>query len=160
MRLDKDRALKAGEYAVEPGMSPEAIIALLESGKVVLHPVVVPEGLTVHEVYGLLAAADVLAGELPPLPPEGSLMPETYLVPRDEPRAGSSSACGRPCRRPLDELWAARRPDLPLRTPEEALVLASIIEKETAKPEEYRLVSRGLPQPAAARACRCRPTLP
>lgn len=139
--LDKDRKLKAGEYAIEPGMSPEAIIALLESGKVVLHPVVVPEGLTVNEVYGLLAATDMLTGELPPAPPEGSLMPETYLVPRDAPRALVVERMRAAMQTALDELWAVRRPDLPLHSPQEALVLASIIEKETAKPDEYRLVS-------------------
>src|SRR3954454_18498160 len=85
--LHQDRALKAGEYELAPGMSPEAIIALLESGKVLLHPVQVPEGLTVREIYALLQASEVLTGDLPPLPPEGNLMPSTYLVPRGEPRA-------------------------------------------------------------------------
>jgi UPF0755 protein len=139
--LGKDRALKAGEYAIEPGMSPEAIIALLESGKVVLHPIVVPEGLTVTEVYGLLAASDVLTGELPPEPAEGTLMPDTYLVPRDEARPDLVARMQSAMRVELDRLWQARPPDLPLRSPDEALTLASIIEKETAKPDEYRLVS-------------------
>jgi UPF0755 protein len=137
----KDRSLKAGEYAIEPGMSPEAIMGLLKSGKVLLHPVSVPEGLTVREVYAALQASTVLSGELPPLPTEGSLMPETYLVPRDEPRASIVQRMRTAMQAALDELWAARRPDLPLRTPEEALVLASIIEKETARPDEYRLVA-------------------
>ena len=100
--------LKAGEYALEPGMSPAAIIALLESGKVVLHPVAVPEGLTVREVYAILAAADVLTGELPPPPPEGTLLPETYLVPRGEPRAKVVERMRAGMRKALDELWAAR----------------------------------------------------
>ena len=139
--LGKDHGLKAGEYAIEPGMSPEAIIALLESGKVVLHPVAIPEGLTVTEVYGLLAAADVLAGELPPEPPEGSLLPETYLVPRDETRGALVGRMQAAMQAELDRLWQARPPGLPLRGPAEALTLASIIEKETAKPDEYRLVS-------------------
>lgn len=139
--LGKDRVLRAGEYALEPGMSPEAILALLESGKVVLHPIAIPEGLTVTEVYGLLAAEDVLAGPLPPEPPEGSLMPETYLVPRDEARAVLVERMQAAMQAELARLWADRRPDLPLRSPQDALVLASIIEKETAKPDEYRLVS-------------------
>jgi UPF0755 protein len=137
----RDRSLKAGEYAIEPGMSPLDILALLESGKVLLHPVVVPEGLTVHEVYAVLRSAEFLAGELPPLPPEGTLLPETYLVPRDEPRARLVERMRGGLQAVLDELWAKRRPDLALRSPQEALILASIIEKETAKPEEYRLVS-------------------
>jgi UPF0755 protein len=139
--LDKDRALKAGEYELAPGMSPEAIIALLESGKVLLHPVQVPEGLTVREIYALLQASEVLTGDLPPLPPEGSLMPSTYLVPRGEPRAKVVERMRAAMAAELERAWARRRPDLPLRSPEEALVLASIIEKETSRPEEYGLVA-------------------
>lgn len=137
----RDRGLKAGEYAIQPGMSPLAILALVESGKVLLHPIAVPEGLTVQEVYALLTASPVLAGELPPPPPEGTLLPETYLVPRDEPRAKLVERMQAAMRKALGELWARRRPDLLLRTPEEALTLASIIEKETALPEEYGLVA-------------------
>jgi UPF0755 protein len=137
----RDRDLKAGEYAIEPRMSPQDILALLESGRVLLHPVAVPEGLTVHEVYGVLRASDVLSGDQPPLPREGTLLPETYLVPRDEARARLVERMRADMRAALDQLWAGRDPDLPLRTPEEALTLASIIEKETAKPEEYRLVA-------------------
>lgn len=137
----RDRGLKAGEYAILPGMSPLDMLALVASGKVLLHPIVVPEGLTVQEVYALLQESDVLAGELPPPPSEGSLLPETYLVPRDEPRAKLVERMQAAMRKTLDELWAQRRPGLGLRTPEEALTLASIIEKETAKPEEYGLVA-------------------
>ena len=137
----RDRALKAGEYALDPGMSPDAILALLESGKVVLHPVAVPEGLTSHEVLALLAASDVLSGGLPPPPPEGTLLPDTWLVPRGEPRAAVVERMRTAMAEELARAWAARQPDLPLRTPEEALTLASIIEKETAVPAEYPLVA-------------------
>ena len=137
----RDRSLKAGEYALEPGMSPDAILALLASGKVVLHPVAVPEGLTVHEVMALLAAADVLSGDLPPTPPEGSLLPDTWLVPRGEPRAAMVERMRAAMAAELAQVWAARPPDLPLGSPEEVLTLASIIEKETAVPAEYPLVA-------------------
>lgn len=137
----EDRGLKAGEYQLVPGMSPAEILALFRSGKVLLHPISVPEGLTVQEVYALLARNDVLAGELPPLPAEGSLLPETYLVPRGETRAALVERMRTAMRDVLDEFWARRQPDLPLRSPEEALVLASIIEKETAIPAEYPLVA-------------------
>ena len=137
----RDRDLKAGEYALVPGMSPLDILNLLRSGKVLQHPIAVPEGLTVHEIYALLAASDVLAGELPEPPPEGSLMPETYLVPRGEPRARVVERMQAAMRQALEQAWAGRAADLPLRTPEEALVLASIIEKETAVPDEYPLVA-------------------
>ena len=137
----KDRSLKAGEFALEPGMSPAAIIALLESGKVVQHPVVVPEGLTVHEVFALLETTDVLSGELPALPPEGGLLSDTYLVPRGEPRAQLVERMRSAMDSAVAQAWAKRQPDLPLRSPQEMLILASIIEKETAKPEEYGLVA-------------------
>jgi len=122
-------------------MSPDAILALLESGKVVLHPVAVPEGLTVHEVLALLAASDVLSGDLPPPPPEGTLLPDTWLVPRGEPRTAIVERMRTAMAEELARAWAARQADLPLRTPEEALTLASIIEKETAVPAEYPLVA-------------------
>jgi UPF0755 protein len=137
----RDRSLKAGEYALEPGMSPVAIMVLLESGKVVLHPVAVPEGLTVREVYGLLEAGDVLRGELPPLPAEGTLLPDTYLVPRGEPRARLVERMQSAMSAALDSAWASRHADLPLGSPRDALILASIIEKETSRPEEYGLVA-------------------
>jgi UPF0755 protein len=137
----RDRGLQAGEYVVQPGMTPEAVMALLESGRVLLHPVAVPEGLTVHEVYESLRASEVLSGDLPEPPPEGSLLPETYLVPRGEERARVVERMRAGMRAALGHLWAGRDADLPLRAPEEALALASIIEKETAKPEEYRLVA-------------------
>jgi UPF0755 protein len=137
----EDKGLKAGEYQIAPGMSPVEILALLRSGKVLLHPVPVPEGLTVQEVYALLARSNILAGELPPPPAEGSLLPETYLVPRGETRAAVVERMRAAMREALDELWARRPPNLPLRSPEEALALASIIEKETAVPAEYPLVS-------------------
>jgi UPF0755 protein len=116
-------------------------VALLRSGRVLLHPIAVPEGLTVQEVFALLAGNEVLSGDLPPLPPEGTLLPETYMTPRGESRAEVVERMRAAMHVALDELWAKRRPDLGLRSPEEALVLASIIEKETAVPKEYRLVS-------------------
>lgn len=137
----RDRALKAGEYALEPSMSPDAILSLLESGKVVLHPVAVPEGLTVHEVLALVASAEVLTGDLPPAPPEGSLLPDTWLVTRGETRAALVERMRAAMGGELAKVWAARQSDLPLNSPEELLTLASIIEKETALTAEYPLVA-------------------
>ena len=137
----RDRALKAGEYALEPGMSPDAILALLESGKVVLHAVAVPEGLTVHEVLAIVAGAEVLTGDLPPVPPEGTLLPDTWLVRRGETRAAVIERMRAAMAEELAKVWAARPADLPLKTQEEALTLASIIEKETGVAAEYPLVA-------------------
>jgi UPF0755 protein len=137
----RDRALKAGEYALEPGMSPDTILSLLESGKVVLHPIAVPEGMTVHEVMALVGAADMLTGDLPPNPPEGTLLPDTWLVSRGDTRAELVERMRAAMSDELAKVWAARSPDLPLQAPEELLTIASIIEKETAVPAEYPLVA-------------------
>lgn len=137
----RDRRLQAGEYAFEPGISPDAVLAKLEAGDVLLHKVTIAEGLTVAEAFAILRDSEVLAGELPPPPPEGRLLPETYLVPRDEPRAALVERMRRALDAALAEAWAARQDGLPLASAEEALVLASIIEKETALPEEYPLVA-------------------
>ncbi|MFO1037396.1 MAG: endolytic transglycosylase MltG [Geminicoccaceae bacterium] len=137
----KDRRLQAGEYAIEPGMTPLDILDRLERGQVMLHAVTVPEGLTVYEVYGLLAGSDVLSGELPPAPPEGTLLPDTYMVPRDQDRAALVAQMRQDMTAYLDQLWAKRPPDLPLKSPAELLTLASIIEKETSISAEYPLVA-------------------
>lgn len=137
----RDRALKAGEYAFAPGITPDEVLRLLETGRVVLHPVTVAEGLTVREVFALIAASPVLSGDLPPPPAEGSLLPETYLVPRDASRGRLVERMQADMRAALERAWAARQPDLPLASPAEALILASIIEKETAVAAEYSLVA-------------------
>jgi UPF0755 protein len=137
----RDRRLQAGEYAFDPGASPDAVLGKLERGEVLLHKVTLAEGLTVAEIYAALRASEVLSGELPPPPAEGRLLPETYLVPRDEPRAALVDRMRRALDEALEWAWAARQDGLPLDTPEAALILASIIEKETALPEEYPLVA-------------------
>ncbi|GBD44718.1 Endolytic murein transglycosylase [bacterium HR40] len=137
----RDRHLKAGEYELLPGMSPEEIITKLERGAVFLHRITVPEGLTVAQIYDLLEASDVLAGALPERPPEGSLLPETYFFPRGAARAQVVAAMREAMRKALAEAWEQRSPELPLASPEELLILASIVEKETPLAEEYPLVA-------------------
>jgi UPF0755 protein len=139
--LDRDRRLQAGEYAFPPGATPDQVLSKLESGEVLLHPVTLAEGLTVAEMFAALRANPVLAGELPPPPPEGSLLPETFLVPRDEPRARLVERMQKGMQQALARAWDGRTADLPLAGPEEMLVLASIIEKETALAAEYPLVA-------------------
>ena len=139
--LGRDRGLEAGEYELTAHISPEALFRMLEQGDVLLHRVVVPEGLTTHEVYELLKHAEVLSGDLPPAPGEGALLPETYLVPRGTSRASIVQRMTEAARGELERLWPGRAEGLPLTSPEEALVLASIIEKETALASEYPLVA-------------------
>lgn len=135
------RSLKAGEFAFEPGASPASIVAALASGRVLLHPVTIPEGRTVAEIADLLAAEPALAGELGLLPPEGALLPDTYLVPRGELRTRLIQRMQGAMARALDEAWVARAPGLPLNGPGELVTLASIVERETALPGEHRLVA-------------------
>jgi UPF0755 protein len=137
----RDRKLRAGEYAFEPGVSPDAVLAKLERGEVVQHKVTVAEGLTVSEVYAILRDSPMLAGGLPPPPQEGRLLPETYLVTRDEARAAVVERMRTALDEALARAWAGRLDGLPLASAEEALTLASIIEKETALADEYPLVA-------------------
>ena len=137
----ESRELRAGEFAFEPHIAPDQVIEQLTTGNVVLHPVTIAEGLTVQEVMTQLAEDARLSGPLPKAPPEGHLMPDTYLVPRDEPRAKLVERMEKAMRRALEEVWAERVPGLPLENADQALTLASLIERETALPEEYPVVA-------------------
>ncbi len=137
----RDRTLKAGEYRFAAHMPPRAVLDLLESGRIVLHRITIPEGLTTREVHALLEAADVLEGPLPPPGRNGTLLPETWLVPRGEPRARLLERMQEAMRTSLEELWANRAPGLPYTRAEEAVILASLVERETPKKEEQPLVA-------------------
>lgn len=133
--------LRFGEYRAPAGASMAEVLELLVSGRPVQYAITVPEGLTSWEVVELLRASDVLEGEIETTPAEGSLAPETYSVTRGESRAAVIERMRRLQERTLAEAWEARDPDIPIATPEEALVLASIIEKETGVAAERARVS-------------------
>ncbi len=137
----RDRRLRAGEYRFTPGMTPAEVVERIERGLVLLHRLTIPEGLTVAQVYARIAAAEFLAGELPKRPPEGSLLPETYLFPRDAPRRVVVAEMKAAMAKTLAAAWRARDPALPLAGPEELLILASIVEKETSREDEYPLIA-------------------
>jgi UPF0755 protein len=139
--LDKARALKAGEYAFPAGVSMAAAVELLESGRTVMHRLTVPEGLTSFEVVALVEAAAALSGEIATPPPEGSLLPETYHFTRGEARGEVVGRMQRDLRAVLAELWPQRTEGLPIATPEEAIILASIVEKETGVASERAKVA-------------------
>ena len=124
-------ALKAGEYRIPARASMPEILDLLTSGRSIQFPVTVPEGLTSWAVVKLLEEEDVLSGEIAEIPAEGSLAPDTYHVDRDTPRAELIDRMQARQDDILESEWVGRAPDLPLQTPQEALILASIIEKET-----------------------------
>jgi len=135
----KGRALKAGEYTFAAAISPKQVMETLIKGETVVHRLTIAEGLQTAQILSQLAAALALSGaaladDTPP--PQGSLLPETYHFARGDSRADLIVRMQRDQARVLAEAWAGRVPGLPFKTPEEALVLASIVEKETSLPAE------------------------
>jgi UPF0755 protein len=135
--LTRERGeIKAGEYAVVPAISPEGVLDLLRSGKTIMHRLVVPEGLTTAEIIGLIEHGEALSDAVTAPPGEGEIEPDTYFYSYGDKRQGLIDRMKRAQQRVLAELWAARDPEIPLYDPEEAVILASIVEKETAVPAE------------------------
>ena len=135
------RSLKAGEYAIPSKTSMAGVLAKLRKGDVVRHSVTIPEGVTSEMAVDILMAEPVLVGAAP-VPPEGAILPETYEVTRGEDRASVLARMMDARDKLLVQLWAQRSPGLPYNTPEEAVILASIIEKETALPQERPMIAR------------------
>ena len=129
-------SLKAGEYALPAGASAFDIAVLMHDGRFVIRTFTAPEGLTSAEVVRLLNDNPVLTGAISVFPPEGSLLPETYHYSYGDARAGIIARMQKAMHDRLNELWAGREAGLPLKSAEEAVVLASIVEKETGKTEE------------------------
>ncbi|MDX9859970.1 MAG: endolytic transglycosylase MltG [Rhodospirillales bacterium] len=136
-----DGRLRAGEYAFPPAISIRDAIALLESDQTVVRRLTLVEGATVAQMMAQLRAADGLVGEIIEIPAEGTLLPETYHYSYGDSRQEVMARMAQAMDDVLDRFWAERRPDLPLASPREAVVLASIIEKETAVPEERSRVA-------------------
>ncbi len=126
----KTKALKAGEYRFLPGMSTRAVVALLQSGKTWQRKITIPEGLTVVEIIGLLTNEPVLTGDVT-TPPEGSLLPETYHFSHGDQRQAIIERMQKSMRDALQAEWEKRSAALPVKTPAEAVILASVVEKET-----------------------------
>jgi UPF0755 protein len=127
---------KAGEYEFAANISPAAAADLIDSGKVYRHKLTIPEGLTAAQIVALIDAAPALDGTIDAEPPEGTLLPDTYFYVMGNTRQELLQRMHRAMEKALSELWAKRAPNLPLASPAEAVTLASIIEKETAKPDE------------------------
>ena len=128
--------LKAGEYEFDAAISPEGVAELLASGKTVRHRLTIPEGLTSAQIVAIVNAMPELEGGPEPVPGEGTLLPETYFFSLSDKRAGIVERMHRGFAKALAELWAERGSDLPFAKPEEAVALASIVEKETGREEE------------------------
>jgi UPF0755 protein len=128
--------LKAGEYLFQPGVSMEQVLDDLVTGRSVLHGITFPEGLTSQQIVARLNADPVLSGTITTVPAEGSLMPDTYKFTRGATRQQILEQMKRADARAVAEIWQRRSPDLPIKTPEELVTLASIVEKETGKADE------------------------
>jgi UPF0755 protein len=129
------RSLKAGEYAFPSRASLSDVLDKIRRGEIVRHMVTAPEGLTSQQIVDLLTKNPILTG-LAPTPPEGALLPETYEVVRGEERSAVLERMMDAQETLLAQLWAGRQKGLPFETPQQAVTLASIVEKETGLASE------------------------
>lgn len=135
-----DQGLRFGEYEIPAAASMEEVLEIIVSGRSIQRRITVAEGLTSREVVSLLMASDLLTGTIEEIPREGALAPDTYFVARGSSRVELLARMLAAQERILEAAWEMRDADTPLRSPEEALILASIIEKETAIADERPLV--------------------
>ena len=130
------KRMKAGEYYFEKNVPMAAVMSTIVLGKELTYKVSVPEGWTTAQVVDRVSVHKSLAGELTSVPAEGTLLPDTYVFRRGTTRDGIIAEMRAAQDKLVDELWEARAPGLPFKTREEALTLASIVERETAVPAE------------------------
>jgi len=133
--------LKAGEYQFAKQSSLHDVIATIVDGKVVQHQVTIAEGQTSEQIVDLLLHNDGLTGNIREIPREGSMLPESYKFPRGTPREQVIQRMQGAQRRLVQDIWDHRMPDLPLKSADQLVTLASIIEKETGKAEERTRVA-------------------
>ena len=137
----KDKLLKAGEYRFEPQISMAEVIDKLAAGDIVYHQLTVPEGLMSIQVAEIINKAPNLGGEALPKFEEGGFLPETYTYKYGDTKQDVWNEGKAAAQKVLMQAWENRDDDLPVKNPEELLVLASIIEKETAIDEERAVVA-------------------
>ena len=137
----KDKLLKAGEYRFEPQISMAGAIDKLAAGEIVYHQLTVPEGLMSIQVAEIINKAPNLGGEPLPKFEEGGFLPETYTYKYGDTKQDVWNEGKAAAQKVLMQAWENRDDDLPVKNPEELLVLASIIEKETAIDEERAVVA-------------------
>ena len=133
--------LKAGEYQFKAHASLRDVVATIIEGRVVPHQLTIPEGLTSEQIVARLLDDDVLSGNIKEIPREGSLLPDTYNFTRGVTREQIIQRMQQAQQRVLKEIWDRRLPDLPIKTPDQLVILASLVEKETGKPEERTRVA-------------------
>lgn len=149
-QMDAAGRIKVGEYALEPGMSPRTLLQRMREGRVIRYRFTLVEGWNFRQLRAALDAAEPLRHETtgmddaavmaaigkPGQHPEGRFLPETYLYQRGDSDLDLLRRAHAAMEQALAEAWEARAPDLPLQSPEEALILASIVEKETGQAHE------------------------
>lgn len=133
--------IKAGEYLFPQRASLNDVANTLVEGKAILHAVTIPEGLTVQQIVERLGENDILVGDVVNLPKEGSLLPDTYKFNRGMTRQQLVDRMAQEQQKVLREVWGRRGADLPLKNPQDLVILASIVEKETGKADERTRVA-------------------
>ena len=137
----KQHQIKAGEFEVRKNASLRQVLDTLIEGRSILYKVTVAEGLTSQQIVERIKADPNLTGELTEVPPEGSLLPDTYRFARGTTRAELIERMQAESKKFWVKAWESRQPDLPVKSMEEALVLASIVEKETGRADERERVA-------------------
>lgn len=141
LALKSGAELRPGEYAFPKSAPLRDVIGILVDGKVVQHAVTIPEGLTSEQIVARLSENDILSGTVREIPREGALLPETYKFPRGTSRDQVIQRMQQAQKRLVAEVWDHRSPDLPVKSPEQLVTLASIVEKETARHDERSRVA-------------------
>jgi UPF0755 protein len=139
--LKAKEGLKYGEYSFPKSASISDVVDIIVEGRVVQHTLTFPEGLTSEQIVARLLESDLLIGTIKEVPREGTLLPETYKVTRGVSRQNILNRMEQASRKIIQEVWERRTSDLPLKSPEELVTLASIIEKETGRPDERTRVA-------------------
>jgi UPF0755 protein len=133
--------LKAGEFLFKAGASIDDAVDTLAQGKAILHAVSIPEGLTSEQVVARLRENEILTGDINEIPREGALLPDTYKFERGMTRQQLVNAMMTAQKQALGQIWQRRSPDLPFKSPDELVILASIVEKETGRADERTRVA-------------------
>jgi UPF0755 protein len=141
LALNARTSLKSGEFLFRKNASLSDVIDTIVEGKVVQHAFTIPEGLTSEQIVQRLQDNDIFTGSLREVPREGTLLPDTYKFPRGTQREQVIQRMQQAQKRLLGEVWEHRNPDLPLRSPEQLVTLASIVEKETGRADERSRVA-------------------
>lgn len=138
--MGAQKTLKAGEYEIPAGASLYQIANILGGGKTYLRRVTIVEGMSSYEIREILNAAEFLTGPMPAIP-EGSVLPDTYYYSFGETKADLIKRGQQAQQDLLAQIWPTRQQGLPIKTPQQAVILASIVEKETSVPDERTRVA-------------------